>query len=177
MRNTTALAIGLAALAACSSKRQASEAPSFSPITATATKAIGGAGHVPAAIIYRTTGHYDNNVPVTMDETRTRIMSYPAPADLRAADGYATPLPLRNGYLLDRRGMTRTTAFLDYTYAEYAALETTPSAGELAKHVIDKHPIAELYLLPITTHEALGDTARCNAIISSGFAGCEAVVK
>lgn len=112
-----------------------------------------------------------------MDEAHIRITSYPAPSDLRTADGYATPVPLRGGYLLDRRGVTQATAFLDYTYAEYAALEVSPSADELLAHIIDKHPIAELYRLPITLHKALADTARCNAMISSGFAGCQTVVK
>jgi len=177
MNKCTALAIGLAALAACSAKRQASETASFSPITKTSPAAVGTVAHVPQAVVYRTTKNYDNNVLVTMDETHTLIVAYPAPSDLRTADGCATPLPLCNGYLLDRRGITKTTAFLDYTYAEYAALESSPSATELAAHIIDKHPIAELYLLPITTHEALGDTARCNAFISSGFAGCKVVAK
>lgn len=177
MKKSMAFALGLAAVTACSTKRQASEAPSLSPITKTKTTAIGAASHVPAAIVYRTTKDYDSHVPVTMDETRTRITSYPAPTDIRTADGYATPTPLCGGYLLDRRGITPNTAFLDYTYAEYAALEATPSAEELVKHVIDKHPIAELYVLPLTVHEAWADTTRCNAIISGGFVGCKAMTK
>lgn len=137
----------------------------------------GKASHLPKAVVYRTTMDYDNHVPITMNDARTEIVSYPAPSDLLSPNGYATPIALADGYLLDRRGVTKNTVFLDYTYEEYAALRSTPSRTELTNHIIDKRPIAEMYTLPITTSEAVADTTQCNAIVRNGFKGCTQIVK
>lgn len=133
-----------------------------------------GSSHArPSAIVYRTSRDYSRNVAVTLDVTRTRITSYPAPTDVR--NGSAMPLNLGNGYLLDRRGIGPATAFLDITYDEYATLTKTPSPDSLINHVIDSAPFTDMYILPITAAQAVADTSLCRRYIANGFAGCTPV--
>ena len=95
-------------------------------------------GAVPHVIVYKTTRDYSQNVPVIMDSSRQRIVSYPDPSDLR---GNCRPQQLDNGYLLDNRGICENVAFLSYTYDEYAALDKAPSMQQLLDSVIDRYPL------------------------------------
>jgi hypothetical protein len=58
---------------------------------------------------------------------------------------FAYPTVLREGYLLDNRGISQGVAFLDFTYEDYSKLDRTPDAGELLKHIIDNDPLTEMY--------------------------------
>lgn len=181
MRRYTLLYIYIAmttvtVFSACTHKQQETE--TVGVIGRDTQRMVGGSVKaMPKATVYRTTKDYRDNVPVTMNEARTEIVSYPAPSDLRCGDGYATPLALRDGYWLDRRGVNANSVFLDYTYAQYASLATAPSTDELKRHIIDKQPFTEMFTLPITTDEAVRDTARCNDIIANGLKGCTEIVK
>lgn len=162
-------------LTACSTKQQ-TVINSIESDTWNSPRRIGNNSttyYMPKAIIYKTTKDYSRNVPITMDDSRTQITSYPAPSDLLSG----TPLSLCDGWLLDCRGIGRNTVFLDYTYEEYATLNAAPSFNELKKHIIDKHPIAEMFVIPLTIEQAKTDTARCNAIISGGFKDCTPIVR
>lgn len=166
----------------CSSQKNAEATPKAGLQVARDVASLGNvlpgttAQTLPKAVVYKTSHDYADRVPVTMNEARTAIASFPDPSDLKTADGYAKPIALQGDYLLDRRGVNAHTAFLDYTYEEYAALPSVPTLAELKAHLLDTHPIKELYALPITASEALADTARCNAYIASGFAGCKSMV-
>ena len=138
-------------------------------------KMTGTAAALPPIIIYKTTGNYDNLVPVTMDETKTRITSYPAPGDLYYKGSLAIPQKLMDGYLLDRRGISANTVFTDYTYQEYAAMDKAPTINELMAHIKHKEPFTELYRLKSPSSREL-TTEYANDIIKSKFEGCEAVV-
>ena len=96
-------------------------------------------------IIYKTTADYFFNVPVSMNEARDRIVSFPAPSDLYYNGEPALPGKLKKGYLLDRRGINANSVFTSYTYSEYAALEAPPSLEELHESIIDKHPFKAMY--------------------------------
>lgn len=120
---------------------------------------------LPRAVIYRTNGDYDDRVPVTLDATRTSIVSYPAPTDITSA---SVPLVLADGWLLDRRGgISVNSAFLDWTYAQYAAMSHTPSIAEIMSHIIPEARVTAIRALPLTATEALADTARVNTMIRS----------
>lgn len=111
-----------------------------------------------ATLIYKTKADYSQNVPVLLSADKKHIVSYPAPSDLKHADGYATPIPLANGYLLDRRGISPNVAFLKYTYREYAALPAAPSPATLFDSIIDTDPLVELWncgTSPITTEQLI----------------------
>lgn len=174
LRNTVPIVLAAAAVViplSCSSGRQAVDAAGSNP------QPVPEQGEermvvsaLPRAVIYKTTGDYYDNVPVTMDATWTRVVSYPAPSDLIVGGQLAKPVRLKDGYLLDRRGVTEHTAFLDYSYEDYAALPAAPSARELERHVVARHPFAEMYYVE---HRGYDDMGYYNAFVEAGFEGCE----
>ena len=96
-------------------------------------------------IIYKTKANYDNLVPVILNEDKTVIVSYPAPSDLKMADGLRIPTKLANGYLLDNKGIGKNVAFTSFTYDEYAAKSEAPTINQLMNSIVDKDPLLELY--------------------------------
>lgn len=117
---------------------------------------------LPMAVLYKTNGDYNDNIPVTLNAAGTTVVSYPAPTDITEL---STPLPMADGYLLDRRGVTPNTRFLRYTYAQYRALPSAPSPAQILESVIPGSRVTELKRLDITLQQALGDTAAVNAMI------------
>ena len=98
----------------------------------------------PATVVYKTKADYSNNVPIALSEDKMSVVSFPDPKDLEHNGKYATPTKLKNGYLLDNRGIGKNVAFLKMTYAEYAALTAPPSPKELMTMIADKDPLTEL---------------------------------
>lgn len=98
----------------------------------------------PVVYIYKTKADYSHQVPVMMDDSRTRILSYPAPGDLKVGDVLRLPTPLTNGYLLDNRGIGPNVAFLTYTYEEYSKLPAAPSMEDLMANIAEKYPLLEI---------------------------------
>ena len=96
-------------------------------------------------IIYRTLKDYNHLVPITLNESRDRVSSFPAPSDLYQKGQLALPVKLKNGYLLDRRGLGVHTAFTSFSYEDYALREKAPSPEELLESVIDDHPLEVIY--------------------------------
>ena len=139
-KTAAACLLGVCVLAAgCRS----SQTPQVSPAGNVAT--IRPAGSVgiasPHVYIYKMKGDYSQLVPVVMDKSRTRIVSYPAPSDLKVGGRLVTPTPLDNGYWLDNRGISSDVAFLSYTYEEYSALPQAPSMQEMLDRIVDKDPL------------------------------------
>jgi len=99
------------------------------------------------AVIYQTKADYSKNVPVTLSDDKTQIVSYPAPSDVYYQGQLAYPTKLEKGYLLDNRGITPNSAFLKLTYEEYSKLKEVPSLSELYKLIIDKDPFTSIYSL------------------------------
>lgn len=128
----------------------------------------------PKALVYKTIKDYSRNVPVMMDKERTRIVSYPAPKDIYYRGKLAVPTLLNNGYLLDNRGIGASVAFLDYTYEAYSLLKEVPAMEELIKHIIDKHPLAELWDCGIRTQYS-DEVKDLNSLIEIGFTGCKKI--
>lgn len=98
----------------------------------------------PPAMVYKTRQNYDNLVPIILSEDKSRVLSYPHPSDLVSGDGYLVPTSLKNGYLLDNKGINKDVAFINMTYESYARLKEAPAVEELLAMVIDKDPLAEL---------------------------------
>lgn len=122
------------------------------------------AGELPKAVIYRTSGAYNDNVPVILGAAG-RLQSYPAPSDITAD---STPLPLADGWLLDRRGITPGAAFTRWTYAQYAALPQVPSRAQLLESIIPGAVVTAYERLDMTPTQAAADTAAINAMIRRG---------
>lgn len=108
---------------------------------------------LPKAVIYRTNGDYNDNVPVNINQQHTAILSYPACSDITSR---STPVELGDGWLFDRRGgVGVNTVFLTYTYDQYAALKSTPSPSQLLKAVIPGSGVTQCVLTPVPYSEAL----------------------
>lgn len=128
----------------------------------------------PQAIVYKTTKDYSRNVPVLMNKEHTQIASYPAPTDTYYQGKLAYPTPLKEGYLLDNRGIGANVAFLNYTYEEYSKLKVTPSIDELKKQIIDYYPLIELWNCGLRS-QYKDEIKELNELIESGFKGCKKV--
>ena len=125
---------------------------------------------MPDVIVYKTINDYVDNVPVIMDAERTRIVRYPAPADVRRGNAYATPIKLDNGYLLDCFGITRNVVFLDYTFEQYANFSQAPSLDEMMLHVIERNPLVEIWNCgKRTQYKSIEDI---NVVVKSNFQNC-----
>jgi len=119
------------------------------------------------AIVYKTKKDYRKNVPVKMNEEKTKIVAYPSPKDLFYKDKLAFPIALKNGYFLDNRGVGKNSVFLDMTYDDYSKLDQAPLLSEMMKMVIDKDPFVEIYSLG--TRARFKDEVReINEIIERG---------
>lgn len=114
---------------------------------------------MPRAVAYRMSGDYADNVPVTLASDGT-LQSYPDPSDITAA---STPLPLEGGWWLDRRGISGQSVFTRFTYAGYAAMKQAPSPQQMLEAVIPGARVTAVMQLPMTTQEAVADTAAANA--------------
>lgn len=128
---------------------------------------MGSAPHfLPKARIYKTNGNFAQLVPITLNSERTAVVSYPAPSDLRNSE----PVALADGWLLDRRGISYQTAFLRTTYAEYMALPSAPSRGQLLGLVNPSARVTQIVEMPFPYS---GECAsECNKLIRSGLPGC-----
>lgn len=159
----------------CSCKTQSKTADTDNTMTSSNVIAaeMPTANALPAAIVYKTKSDLSNNVPVMMDRSKTRIVSYPAPSDISPS---ALPIKLYGGYLLDRRGIGENVAFTSYTYQQYSSLGSVPSIADLMSKIIDRNPLAELYRLPISLNQAIADTTAVNKIIKANFDGCTPIV-
>lgn len=113
---------------------------------ATAAPGVEAAAVTAPVVVYKTKKDYRNKVPVTLSADKARIIAYPAPEDLQRSDGsYMYPTSLGEGYLLDNRGVGPNTAFLKWSYEEYAALKERPRLDELKSGILDADPMLELY--------------------------------
>ncbi|MDR2009304.1 MAG: hypothetical protein LBQ22_02335 [Bacteroidales bacterium] len=98
----------------------------------------------PPLIIYKTKADYNNLVPVLLSDDKSEIISFPHPSDLKDGNALLTPTVLKDGYLLDNRGINENVAFLRYTYEEYSQMKTMPSINELYNNIVEKDPLTEL---------------------------------
>ena len=99
-------------------------------------------------IIYQTTQDYSRYVPVQLSEDKSEVTGYPHRTDLYFQgnpDTLAYPLPLADGFWLDRRGINPSIAFLDMTYEEYANYDMRMDAGMLQERVQDTQPLVACY--------------------------------
>ena len=119
-------------VAACKGQNKTMFKPDFSNKTS------------PPTLVYKTKADYNNLVPVLLSDDKTEIISYPHPSDIKLGNALALPNLLKNGYLLDNRGIGLNVAFLKITYEEYAKLENAPTLKELYDLIIDKDPLTEL---------------------------------
>lgn len=111
------------------------------PSTETTNVAMDSDIEIPQ-ILYKTKKNYTDNVFITLNESKTKIISYPHPKDLVNRE----PLKLSNDYLLDKKGISKNSVFTKFTYEQYLALEEVPSIEELYEAIIDFDPFEEFII-------------------------------
>lgn len=99
----------------------------------------------PPAIIYKTKANYFDKVPVTLSDDKRSISSFPDIRDVYINGQYTYPTRLKDGFLLDNRGISGNVGFLRLTYGEYSKLEKTPTASEIMEMILDDDPLVEMY--------------------------------
>jgi|GEM_PF-1194424 hypothetical protein len=115
-------------------------------------------------IIYKTSQDYYSQVPVYLDETKTKIVGYPDVKDVYYNGKLAYPTKLHQGYLLDNRGISKYSTFLNITYEEYVELDNI-SPSSLQQYVI-KTNIVEMYSCN-TINVDKGNISMLNEIIDT----------
>jgi hypothetical protein len=114
----------------------------------TSSTTITGAGPDipgPACFVYKTRADYSRQVPLILSPDKSKILSFPDIHDLYYQGKFSYPDTLKDGYLLDNRGIGPDVAFLIYTYEEYSRLGKTPTAEELMQNLLEIDPLLELY--------------------------------
>ena len=124
------------------------------------------------ALIYKTMKDYNDYVPVIMNDDRTKILSYPDPVDLTYEGKLAKPTVLKNGYLLDNRGINQNVVFLNYTYEYYNKLSSPPTLAEMMSNIIEKYPLLELYSCGLRS-DYTDIIKEMNTKIEEKFKGCK----
>ncbi|MDE5668462.1 MAG: hypothetical protein K2I24_02900, partial [Duncaniella sp.] len=110
----TALLSAGAAMTSCHSSSDVAVAPRPTSDMPGAYGNLPGPAALPNACIYRTSIDVDAYVPVTVNPVDGSLISYPAPSDITGA---SMPVVLKDGWLLDRRGISPNTRFVRYTYS------------------------------------------------------------
>ncbi len=135
------------------------------------TQSPSGSMALQPTIVYKTKKDYNKNVAIYLSEDKKKITGYPHPTDV-SANSY--PIPLKDGYLLDNRGIGKNTAFISLTYEEYAALKKAPSIEELENMIIDRDPIKVMYYCG--NRAGYSDMAtELNKLIDNKFKGCQRI--
>ncbi len=124
---------------------------------------------VAPAIIYKTKADYYDKVPIILSNDKKSVVSYPAPTDLYFRGKLAYPTKLKNGFLLDNRGITQNVAFTKYTYSEYAKLTKAPTEKELLESIIDYSPLLEWANVGARSSFAKDEVGKINKIIDQRF--------
>jgi hypothetical protein len=97
----------------------------------------------PPVIVYKTKSDFFDKLSVVLaDKTKDSVVSYP---DVKDMTPNSFPTKLDSGYLLDNRGLNKSSAFLKITYTEFGAMKKTPTPDELYKQVLEKDPFLEMY--------------------------------
>ncbi len=110
----------------------------------TAAAQMAAAAPGPHLLVYKTKKDYRQLVPVMLSDDKKSIVSYPDPQDIRVVGSAITPTSLKDGYLMDNRGIGENVAFLNITYKQYAKLKTAPEIEKLYSLIKDKDPLVML---------------------------------
>ena len=167
----------MAALTACQSSKEANKAENTETAVIETVQTLQTpplAMAMPRIVIYKTSADFSNNVPVAMDDSKTQIVSFPDPIDVKANK---RPTLLNTGYMLDNFGIGKNVVYTDYTYEQYAALESVPDMETLLQHIVEKNPLVEYYVSG-AEYPRTGDARTVEAInnvIANGMNGFEKV--
>lgn len=103
------------------------------------------------ASAFKMSGDYSCNVAVTLNADGS-LAYFPAPSDLTSA---SAPVEIGDGWWLNRQGLGPGSVFTKWTFDEYRALKSVPSAAEIKAAVIPGASVTEFKVLPVTAYEAM----------------------
>lgn len=150
------LAAACLPMAGCGHKQSAATARTGATMPVTERR-TGSEAMIPKATVFRMSGDYADKVAVTMD-SEGRLLYYPAPSDITQ---YSAPVSLGDGWWLNRQGLGPESVFTRWTFAEYAALPSTPATEEIVAAVIPGSKVTEYRILPVTASEAMDNPQIC----------------
>lgn len=128
-------------------------------------------GESPQVVVYKTISDFSNYVPVIMNPEKNKIISYPAPADLVKDGLIIRPVQLKQGYLLDQRGINENVAYLNITLDDYTQSTRLPSPEYMLTMILEKNPLAELWYCGKESNFR-NKPGELNKLIRKGFPGC-----
>lgn len=105
---------------------------------------LGASTPGPHLLVYKTRSDYRQLVPVLLSADKKTIVSYPDPSDIRRGGKRILPGELKEGYLVDNRGIGMNVAFLNITYKKYAKLKEPPSQEKMMRMIKDADPLTAL---------------------------------
>ena len=147
-------------LGACKAEKEASASSGGDiPVISTKPMIKGGeeARYVPNATVFKMNGDYQNNVAIMLNRDGT-LAYYPDPVDITSV---SAPVPLGNGWYLNRQGIGPEAKFIGYTFEEYKALKKAPSQQQLIEAIIPGATVTEFKELPVSTSEAMANPQIC----------------
>lgn len=144
-------------LSGCSSHSRQENAGDGVTAPAVQVRLTGSESVLPKATAFRMNGDYADKVAVTLNADGT-LLYYPAPGDISAN---SAPVSLGDGWWLNRQGLGAGSVFTKWTFAEYAALASTPSRQEILEAVIPGSAVTEIVTLPLYQSEAVSQPELC----------------
>ena len=96
-------------------------------------------------IVYKTKANYANNIPIILNSSKDKIISFPSPSDIYLNGKFAKPDNLADKFLLDNFGISVNSAFTSYTFEVYSKLDKAPTIQEFMDKIIDNDPFSEMY--------------------------------
>lgn len=153
----------MALLCSCSGNKKATEMTRVIPSKTIESVSVDtwktpNTAALPKAQIYKMSGDYRLNVPITLG-ANGEITSFPAPSDI---DPDRLPIIVADGYLLDRRGVSDNSVFTRYTYEEYSKLPQVPTLQQLKASIIPGARVTKVVVLPMNLDKALGNVKAVN---------------
>ncbi len=100
-------------------------------------------GMRPKPTAFRMSGDYADNVAVTLD-AQGNLTYFPDPRDITAD---SKPVPLGDGWWLNRQGLSGNSVFTRYTFEEYSKLKQVPSIKELKASIIPGAKVTQIRVL------------------------------
>lgn len=174
----SAVLMGSVTLGSCGAARSGADSQVVPSPTAFEKAGFGnyrnspGPAVMPNARIYRTSTDVDALVPVTVNPATGQLVSYPAPTDITGA---SMPVVLKDGWLLDRRGIGPDTRFVNYTYSQYHDLTEAPSPSRLLESIVPDARVTEIVELPYKVGTVT--PAMADSLISAGLPGCSFILE
>lgn len=152
----TLLALVPASLAMfCNCSHRTAGDKGFEPAPLAATRYVrpvgtGAALAIPKATAFKIDPKYADHVAITLNSDGT-ITYFPAPTDITPD---SAPVPLGDGWYLNRQGISSNSVFTNWTFAQYAALKQVPTIAELKQNIIPGARVETFATLPCNVNEA-----------------------